>query len=51
MMLAYVLREVMLCFRKFVVGGHVSVECMSSGYFTICCVLFEETSFWRTCLI
>ena len=31
-MIAYVLREVMLCCRKCLMGGHVLVECMSSGY-------------------
>ena len=31
-MRAYVLRKVMLCRRKFFVGGHVLVECMSLSW-------------------
>ena len=35
-MIAYVLREAMLCCRKCLMGGHVLVECMSSATVTIC---------------
>ena len=51
-MIAYVLREVMFCCRKCLMGGHVLVECMSSGlYLTIYCVLLKDMSFWRSFLL
>ena len=48
-MIAYVLREVMLCCRKCFMRGHVLVECMywwsaclQDGISTICCVLLKD---------
>ena len=57
------LREVMLCCRKYLMGSHVLVECMSLGltgvlvlhegisYRMICCtgghLLYEDTSYMR----
>ena len=49
LMRAYVLSEVMLCRRKCLVGGHVLVECIFSGWHvTICCALLENISYWMT---
>ena len=39
-MIAYVLREVMLCCKNCLSGGHVLVECMSSGWHILQCVVF-----------
>ena len=39
-MIAYVLREVMLCCRKCLMGGHVLVECISSGWHILQYVVF-----------
>ena len=39
-MIAYVLREVMLCCRNCLLGGHVLVECMSSGWLILQYVVF-----------
>ena len=38
--IAYELREVMLCYRKCLIGGHVLVECMSSGWHFLQHVVF-----------
>ena len=61
-MIAYVLREVMLHCRKCLMGGHVLVECMCSGWHILQYVVFYrktcligghvllfEMSFWGTC--
>ena len=49
-MIAYVLREIMLCCRKCLIGGHVLVEaCLQDGIFKICCVLLKDMSYWRPC--
>ena len=46
LMRAYVLMDVMLCWRKCLIGSNVLVECMSSGcHLTICCVLLEDMSY------
>ena len=57
-MRAYVLREVMLYRRKCLIGGHVLVECMSSGWhilqflhFTERHVLLEDKYYLNVCLI
>ena len=39
-MIPYVLREVMLCCRKCLMGGHVLVECMTSGWRILQYVVF-----------
>ena len=39
-MIAYVLREVMLCYRKCLIGCHVLVESMSSGWHILQYVVF-----------
>ena len=39
-MIAYVLKEVMLYCRKFIMGGHALVECMSSGWHILQYVVF-----------
>ena len=39
-MIAYVLKEVMLCCRKYLMGGLVLVECMFSGWHTLQYVVF-----------
>ena len=42
----YVLREGMLCRRKYFMGGHVLVECMFSGW----CILYDDVFYWKICL-
>ena len=39
-MIAYVLREVMLCSRKSLMGCHVLVECMSSAWHILQYIVF-----------
>ena len=52
-MIAYVLREVMLCCRKMSYGrsciGGVHVFRMS--YLTICCVLLKDMPYWGSCFM
>ena len=49
---AYILREVMLCRRKYLIGGvgggggHVLVECMPSRWH----ILQDDVFYWKTCL-
>ena len=43
---AYVLREVKLCRRKCHMGGHVLVECISSGWY----ILQDDVFYLKTCL-
>ena len=40
-MIAYVLRVVMLCCRKYLTGGHVLVESMSLGWHILQYVVFH----------
>ena len=48
--IAYVLREVILCCRKCLgrscIGG---VHVFRMAYLTIYCVLLKDMSFWRSC--
>ena len=39
-MITYVLREVMLCCKKCLMGGRVLVECTSSGWYILHYVVF-----------
>ena len=43
---AYILRDVVLCRRKCLMGGHVLVECISSGWH----ILQDDVWYWKTCL-
>ena len=44
---AYVLKEVMLCKRAYLMGGHALQKCMSSGWH----ILRDDVLYWKTCLI
>ena len=46
LMKAYVLREIILCRRKCLIGGHVLVECMFSGWH----ILQYVVLYWKICL-
>ena len=39
-MIAYVLKDVMLCYRKCLMGGHALVKCMSSGWHILQYIVF-----------
>ena len=39
-------REVVLCRRSCLMGGHAMCQCMSSGWH----ILQEDVSYWKTCL-